>query len=542
MKLEGMAIFMLGTLFKLNLKALFSATFARATRSKTAGMGRKILFGFLFLYIGCALMVAFGAMFTVIIKPFFEVGIGWLYFALYAVIAFGLCVLTTMFTATSQIFEAKDNESLLSLPIKASTILVSRIFVLLVYEYIFSILIALPAIAVWTYFGYATALGIIFFVISFFLLPLFSLAFALLLAWVLSLLTARMRHKNIFVLILSLAFMIGYFQFYFNIQKYLGALVSKGQELAASFQKAVPPFYYFGSALTTSNALHFFYFVLWMLIPFAICIWLLSINYNKLLTSTRNTANVKYVAKELKKSSQVGAMIRKELAYFWSKPSIILNTSLGSILAVVGSIYLLVKKGMIMGQITPYLSLLGSGITITLIFAVAITLIASMNDLSASLISLEGKYIWIAKSIPVPTKDILKSKILTHIILTSVPCLIASILLSFFAGDISSWLLLFILPQAFVFLMANMGLLLNLLAPKLDWITEMAVVKQGMSALISMFGAMGVVIGLGVLYYFALPWMSLMVYLWLAALLFAVGGCLGYWWIGTKGVKRFNEI
>ena len=49
------------------------------------------------------------------------------------------------------LFEAKDNDLLLSLPIKKSTILFSRIFKLLVFEYLYNLLFLLPAFAVYIY-------------------------------------------------------------------------------------------------------------------------------------------------------------------------------------------------------------------------------------------------------------------------------------------------------------------------------------------------------------------------------------------------------
>jgi len=359
-------------------------------------------------------------------------------------------------------------------------------------------------------------------------LPLLALTVALILAWIISMATSRMRNKSPLTLIISLAFLIGYFSFYSKVQKYLNDLVANGKQIAEAFQRAMPPFYNLGVAITKGDFAQMGLFILWMVVPFAICIWILSLNFIKLLTKTKNNANVKYKAKELETSTPTWALVKKEMAYYWAKPMVILNSSMGSVLMIIGAIYLLWQKNVMMKNIGMALSLVrGSGITIGVLMAAALTVVCSMNNLSASLVSLEGKYLWIAKSIPISWGSVLKSKVITHILVTSIPCFIASILLSFFATTPNEWLLIFILPQTFTLLIAMVGIVLNNAMPRFEWISEMTVVKQGASAMITLFGAMAVVIGLAAVYVWVIK-VPIVWFLWGCAVVFVVGSMVAY--------------
>ena len=73
----------------------------------------------------------------------------WFFFALVGLISFGISFFFTAFTAKTELFEAKDNELLLSLPIKSRTILLSRLALLLGSEYLFSFLVMIPCGIAW---------------------------------------------------------------------------------------------------------------------------------------------------------------------------------------------------------------------------------------------------------------------------------------------------------------------------------------------------------------------------------------------------------
>ena len=532
---------MIGKLFIVNLKALGSHYFRSG--KKKAGVGKSLLLAFLAVYIIAAFFGMFFALFMAMLEPFFSAGIGWMYFAFLAAAAFGLSVISTLFTASAQIFGAKDNELLLSMPIKTPEILLSRLLVILAFEYVFTAIVASPAFILWINGGYAAPAGILFFVIGVLLLPLMAMALSLLLAWLLGVVTSRMRRKNILVLVLSIGFLVAYFIMVANFQGYLTELVIRGEELARAFQRAMPPFYAFGKSVADGSVIDGLSFMVWAIVPFTMAVILLSVNYRKILTTNRGSAKTVYKEKAAKAGSAFQALVRKEMAHYWNKPFIILNSSLGSLFMLALSVMIIVKRTDIFLYVDQVIPVSGN-LPLVALGAVILAFLNTVNNISASLVSLEGKNLWIVKSIPAPTRVVIQSKICTHWLISGLPCLVASVCVAaVVAVNVVDWLILMLIPQSTGVLIAVSGLAVNLHFPKLDWTNETYVVKQGLSAMITIFGAMVTIIGTGIVYVFFLNTVvSLTAFLWLFTLLFAIIAALVYAWLLTSGVRKFNQL
>ena len=114
-----------------------------------------------------------------------------------------------------------------------------------------------------------------------------------------------------------------------------------------------------------------------------------------------------------------------------------------------------------------------------------------MSTMSACTISLEGRQLWIPKTLPVSVGQIYRSKVA----LTLVTCLPFAVIDGVLFGillrlDILSMLLTILIPSAYTLLVALGGLLLNLLFPNFEWINEITVIKQSMPVLFTLLGGM----------------------------------------------------
>ncbi len=532
---------MIKKLFVLNMKVLLSGVLKWNSGKKQSNMGKTAFTVFIGIVVASSLFSMFYFWFNTMCEPYFAAGIGYMYFSLLAVTVFALCVISAIFTSAAVVFGAKDNELLLSMPIKPSAILISRLSVLFTAEYAITFLAALAAFIPWVAGGYATGLGILFFVAGVIFLPLCALSLALLLAWVLALVSSRLRYKNIITLVISVVFLVGYLYVYMNMQSYLGELVAKGSELAEAFRKAMPPFYAFGVSVANGDVVSGLTFVLWAVAPFAVALLLLASNYNKILTTNKGSLKVVYHEKRVAAKGVLSTLVGKEMAKFWSKPIVIMNSSIGSLFLIISPI-ILFKQTSILVQLEAVAPMVNAA-PVTLIAAV-LAFLGVSNSLSASLVSLEGKNLWIAKSVPVSPQAVLRAKIITHLLSASIPCLFAAICFGFaLAGGLADWLLLLILPQTAIFASAVLGLTLNLHFPKLDWTNEIYVVKQSVSAMLMLFGSWGVLIALGLLYAFELSGiLSIIAYLWFCGLIFVVAGACVYLWLMKRGAKKFVEL
>jgi ABC-2 type transport system permease protein len=394
------------TLLKLNLRALFSRMFMRSRNAKKRSPIILVLIALLVIYVVCVFFGMFGGIFYQLSGPLFSSGYGWLYFSFMGIAIFALCFVGSIFAAQNQIFTAKDNDLLLSLPVKPSSILVSRIASLLLLDYMFEIFVAIPAFVIWCISQPVTAVGVIFFIIAVLLLPLTALAFACFFAWLMALVTSRLRNKNIFTLVFSLLFLGLYFWFFSNIQNNMQLLLTNSTQIAQDLQRTLFPAYHLGVAIDSGSVISMLIFVLCAVAPFILAVLLLSVNFIKIATTNRGAAKIKYTEKTLKVSGIRTAFVVKELRHFISNPMYILNTSLGGVFMLAGAVLLGIKRDFVLSYIA---QLAGAGINLepaTLVI-IALSAVAALNFVSAPTISLEGKNLWIAKSIPVRSFDIL---------------------------------------------------------------------------------------------------------------------------------------
>ena len=128
----------------------------------------------------------------------------WAFFAAAGGLAFILALVLTFFYAHGVIFEAKDNELLLSMPIRPSAILASRIASVYFLNTLFSLLLLGAAgYTVSVRAGGLSALNVILLILCALLLPLLSTTLSCLLAWVVSIVTRHSRKKSLVQVLLN---------------------------------------------------------------------------------------------------------------------------------------------------------------------------------------------------------------------------------------------------------------------------------------------------------------------------------------------------
>lgn len=530
-------------LYRVRLRAVLAGLLARGARGGSRAP-KLVLVGLFVAYVAGSIALAMGLLFSVLITVFQDTGQLWIYFALYGAVQFALGVLGSVFVAAGQVFGATDNETLLSLPIRPGQILVSRILVLLTVEWGLSIPLFLPVAYVWLSAGHTSTTSVAMLLGGFVLLPVVTLSVSLLLAWVLSAVIGRVRRfRNALTLVVALGFLVGFAAALGAIQGRLGDVVLRGVEGATAFSRAMPPFYAFGVAMAELDPVRFAEFLAWVLGPFAVVFWLLSSRYRRILTTSRGAPRVAYRPRPLRGSRVTVALTRKELSHYWNRPMVVLNATIGSIMALFGTGALFVQRERVVAY-SESMTGLAPGLTMPIVAAVGIALVGSTNVLSASLVSLEGRSLWIARSLPVESSAIIRAKVVAHLVVSSVPCLLASVVTAgVLADDPGDWLLIVLAPQCFLALAAFGGAAVNLGFPRLDWLTEVQVVKQSASALVTLFGGVGIVGGFALAYILGLSRLvSPEPYVWGCAAVCAVSTLGVDRYLRTGGARRFERL
>ena len=211
------------------------------------------------------------------------------------------------------------------------------------------------------------------------------------------------------------------------------------------------------------------------------------------------TAKHNYEMEQLKQSSVVLTLYKRELKRYFSSSIYVSNTIIGPILAVVfaGS---LLGVGLETMQET-----LGLPFSIREVIPFLIAGIFSVMTTTCTSVSMEGKEWWIVKSLPISTKAILDSKLLVGISL-AFPCyLIAEILLiAALKPKFLELVWLLIIPAVCILFTNVFGLTVNLKMPVFQWENEVTIVKQSASAALGGLGGM-LLVFVGMLPMFFVP-------------------------------------
>lgn len=491
-------------MFKALLRVQFASLWASLTRNTTGkkkkSAGKAVLVAILFVYILGCFVVMFGGMFYALAEPLSMLGLGWFYFALAGIVAAALCFIGSVFMAQQQLFNARDNELLLAMPMPASRILGSRMAALLLVNYAFELLVFIPAGVVWCVKLPVTAMGVVCFVLVCLLLPFLILSFTCLFAWVLALISARMRYKTLITLVLSLAFLGAYMYAAMNLQNYLAALLQSSAQLAGSVEAYAYPAYALGKAVAGGDLLSLLGFAACCIVPFAVVCTLLSRFFSS-VTTKRASVRIKYRRTQLKAAGALRALLGKELRRFASNSMIILNSALGSIFLVIMGVAALIYRE----DLLQVLGLMPGEGMLAGMAVLALSFMGAMDYISAAAVSLEGKSLWIPKTIPVPVRTILMAKVLLNVVIALPATLVASVCVAIALPMTAlERVLVVLLPAVVAVFISLYGVVINLRFPKFDYINEVNVVKNSLSVCVCLFSSWGILIAPTLLYVFLL--------------------------------------
>ena len=524
---------MLRILIKAQLQSVL-ASLTRTSKGKRLSVAGAVL---LIAFLAVVFLSFFGFTFYALALALPGMGLGWFYFALAAIMAFALGFIGSVFTAQQQLFAARDNELLLAMPIRPRDILGARMAVLLLLDYAFTLVVLLPAGVVWLMVVGGTAGGIFGFVLSALLLPLIIMCFTCLFAWLLALISSRMRNKTVITLVLYLAFLAAYFYFYMNLQQLLTELIANSEQIAGAFV-AVYPLYAFGQA-SLGSWLHIAGFAACCVIPFALVYAILSRGFLAVTTRRPSVKKLVYRERALKTSGVGAALLRKELGRFAANGMYILNAAMGSVLTVAAAVALIIYRDEAMQLLSVLPEGMGEGAVI-----LALCFLNATDVISAPSISLESKTLWLLKSLPVPAGRILMAKVNLHLVIALPPTLIASACccaaLPFPPAGAA---MVVLIPALTCVFGALLGVAVNLRYPKFDYINETAVIKNSMSVTVTLFGSWALLAAAALLYGLALHRvMGMTAYLYICAALLAALCAALYLSLRRSGARRFAEL
>ena len=263
-------------------------------------------------------------------------------------------------------------------------------------------------------------------------------------------------------------------------------LVNNGGKIASAIQSFAWPFYALGVACF-GDWLQFVLLALVCITVFVIVTVILNVTFVKAMLVGGKTKRAAKQKRDDKVRTAMGAVCRKECKRFFTSTTYLVNIGMGlfMIVAFVGAGILLKDKlltvmdQMMEGKLMKMLPILLTG---------TMGLLASMTPISAPSVSLEGKHIWILRSMPISGADVLKAKLRFHCI-ASVPVACVGALALGIVYKIGLFETVFmVIGTAILFVLTGvLGLIFNMCFPRLDWPNEAAPCKQSMAVFFAIF-------------------------------------------------------
>ena len=530
---------MLKALFKKQMLEMNAWLFQDKKTGKRRSKAGTLGYAMLYLFVFGILFVMFYNVGSMLCEPLVEAGMGWLYLSIMSLMAILLGVFGSVFSTYTSLYQAKDNELLLSLPLRPSHILLVRLFGVWFWGFLYELFVLAPAMIVyWT----AAAPGFWTVVLDI-LLPLilsvFVLALSCILGWVVAKISTKLKHRSLVTVFVSLVFLGGYYYVYFRAYDMLQTLLLNAQAVGESIRGAFYPVYLIGSA-GEGSALSLALLAAMVLALFLLIWIVLSRTFFNIAAAKPASAKKRYRESPVKRRTAAGALLRKEAGRFFSSPTYMLNCGLGALLLCICAVLALVKGAWLqalIGQLAIAESI------VPLIAIAAICMLAAMNDITAPSISLEGKSLWLAQSLPVSPWQVLKAKLALHLLLTAIPALLCSVsvCIALRTGPLAAAMIV-LFPPLFVLLFAAFGLIVNLKMPNLSWTDETVPVKQSMGVLLALFGGWVFVLLLGILYAIVGSFMAPGWYLLLAAVLTGAASAGLLCWLRSRGAAIFATL
>lgn len=471
-------------LLVLQLKAmLFSFHVGgRSKRRAFSGVGVLLLMGGLAFYLSATYSFLFASQLSpvdmlpllILMMPVMAVVVG-LFF--------------TLFSAQGILFGGRDNDLMLSLPVSAFTLLLSRLLALYLENLVFSLFVMLPAGAAYLWYGggggFRFALVLLLCIPFLALLPtLLSLVCGFVLGW----LSSKFVRKSAISLLLYLLLLAGALAGSFQVNFLIADLASSAMGIQEALSAWCLPFLLLKEAACDGNWLSLLLFCALCLLPLLILTWLFAGRYRTIITSLgSHGARSDYQLGRVSAGSQPRALLRKEAARFFGTPIYLFNAGLGLMLLLAGGAASLFFRRDL-EPILAQLETVAGGLSPALFMTGAVCFLLATVSITASSISLEGKQLWILKTAPVSAHTLLTVKAGFQLLL-ALPCLVPSILCLSIALGLSllECLLSLLVSALFALTSALFGLYINHCFPKLDAPNDMVVVKQSAAAMLGVF-------------------------------------------------------
>ena len=427
---------------------------------------------------------------NMIIEPLTKIHLEYVLLSLFVLFTFILTLVEGIYKSSNLLFNCKDDNLLLSLPIKRRTVLFIRVFKFYVFELIYNTMFMAPAMIAYIRYVKVTPSYYPVSIIMLLLLPIIP-------------------------------------------------LITRLYYPAGAYVKMI----------TNFDILDLLLFIIINISLFVLSIYLLGNTYFKVNSraKTVKTNHNHHNIYKIKTNKVIPSLIKKEFTKFISSPVFVTNAGFGLVLFVLGCIILPIKFESLTNAIVtiePSVSIETIKSYIPVILFGLICTSSLLSSITSSMISLEYKSFNILKSLPVKPYTIILSKVYTAVIIM-LPFIIIGDIITFINFKFTFiQIVLIIISSIIIPLVAEtLGIIINIKYPKMDAENDTQVVKQSMSSMVAvMLGMLLTFITIYSLVTCLTNNMNIDLIILLGLLIYTIIYIILLIYLNKKSIKEFNLI
>lgn len=440
------------------------------------------------IYVVLSVMFSLGFTSLMMAENFVKLNMMPLFLSLNISIASAFVLIMTMRTSKTNLYDSKDKDLLLSLPLTVKEIILAKVLDMYVISLLISSIVTIPTLAVYWMKAPVNLTFVLLYILSILLIPIIPTIIGSFFGYFVAKFSSKSNKKNIIEIVLSFIFFFIFFFIQMNISSALKLVVSNTNTIDNIMKYLSYPTYLLREALFNGNILYFIFYLIINFLFIYLFISIIKKSYVRIVSrSNESTVSKRKKQQKIISSSIIKALLIKEKRKYFSSPIYVINSSFGIV------IMFLLSMGTLFYSKEEILILLGVTANMSPSFMILIFLlfVIGMTNITASSISIEGSKFWISKSLPIKEKDIIFSKVMFSLLIM-IPISIVSIVIttiSFKLLFIDS-LLLILFVSVYAIVISKFGMLINLKFPKMDAINDQVVVKQSLSSVITILGPM----------------------------------------------------
>jgi len=328
-----------------------------------------------------------------------------------------LCIISSLFSITSQVLRGEDSDLLLSMPLTVNQVLFSKLFQIYLKNLLYSIIIMLSGILAYgSYFDGLSDMFILMYILFTIVIPFIPIVLSTIVCYIDSTCTLTLNKrlyglaKILFIILIVLLIII----LFEGIGKTPINMIL--DEIYRRLKYVYPLVILFNKALSKENIL---LFVILLAIPTIVLVMfnmVLSNSYMSICSKLKGVDKKGKFEYESKfRLNKIGGLVRKEMCYLFGNKGYLKSSVLSCVILSIGLLIAMfvldTKKIMGTGE---YLKIFNARMPSFL------AMLCCISVPSISSLSLEQSNRQMLRTFPVKTKDILFSKWLTSVLIGSV--------------------------------------------------------------------------------------------------------------------------